>query len=88
MDRKLVNQLSNLPDTPKDLDPLQRVFVPIEKQTSDGRTVFQTLDRAVYERRQNGQIINHSKFHGTAKQRKKLRMQARKKATVIQHADN
>lgn len=74
-------QLSNLPDLPEGMNPLDRVLVPIEHSTSDGRTVMHTLDRETYERKANGQIINHSRVRG-GKKAKKARMKAR------QHANN
>jgi hypothetical protein len=72
--------LSNLPDTPEGLDPTNRVFVPIEHPTSDGRTMFRTLDTNVYERFPNGQIINRSRLRGSGKASRKARRQARQHA--------
>ena len=40
-------------DTPQikpDLDPLRRVFIPIERTTPNGTTVFKTTDNMLYLR--------------------------------------
>jgi hypothetical protein len=38
------------------IDPLRRVFVPIERETADGTTVFRTTDRELYMRHTDGSI--------------------------------
>lgn len=38
------------------IDPLKRVFVPVEKRTEKGTTVFRTLDKQVYARLEDGSI--------------------------------
>ena len=38
------------------IDPLRRVFVPIERVTPNGTTVFGTHDREVYVRLEDGSI--------------------------------
>jgi len=40
----------------KEIDPLKRWFVPIEKRTSKGTMVFRTLDGDVYARLTDGSI--------------------------------
>lgn len=47
---------STMPSAPKPLDPLRRIFVPIEKRMTDGRLAFQTSDGEQYVRAQNGVI--------------------------------
>lgn len=41
---------------PERIDPLRRVWIPIEKKRSDGVAVFQTHDRMRYERDITGAI--------------------------------
>lgn len=46
-------------DAPKEtrpLDPLRRVFVPIERKMASGQTVFRTTDQMVYARLDDGSI--------------------------------
>ena len=38
------------------LDPLRRVFVPIERRTANGMLVFRTTDKRLYARLDNGSI--------------------------------
>lgn len=38
------------------LDPLRRVFVPVERRTPNGTTVFKTHDNRVYARLEDGSI--------------------------------
>lgn len=38
------------------LDPLRRVFVPIERKTEKGTTVFRTTDKMIYARLTDGSI--------------------------------
>jgi hypothetical protein len=63
----------------KDIDPLQRVFVPIEKKTADGTIVFRTLDNQVYHRLRDGSIRRETpKING--KLARKLRAHVHRKA--------
>lgn len=38
------------------IDPLRRVFIPIERKQSDGTVRFKTHDKREYERRADGSI--------------------------------
>jgi len=59
------------------LDPLRRVFVPIEKRTLDGAWTFKTSDGEKYLRHpKTGAMVNVSKTRG-GKAAKKARRQAR-----------
>lgn len=40
----------------QEIDPLRRVFVPIEKRTSQGTWVFRTQDNEMYARLTDGSI--------------------------------
>jgi hypothetical protein len=58
------------------IDPLRRVFIPIERRTSNGTTVFKTQDKMVYARLEDGSIRRAiPKVNG--KHAKKLRAQLR-----------
>lgn len=43
-------------DQQPSIDPLRRVFVPIEKRTLNGTLVFKTHDKTIYARLDNGSI--------------------------------
>lgn len=61
----------------RNIDPLKRVFVPIEKRTSKGTLVFRTLDGDIYARLDDGSIRRaRKKVNGKVarKQRAKARM--------------
>lgn len=63
----------------KDIDPLQRVFVPIEKKTADGTIIFRTTDNQVYHRLADGSIRRETpKING--KLARKLRARVHRKA--------
>ena len=63
-------------DQQRPIDPLRRVFVPIEKKTANGTIVFCTLDKQLYARLEDGSIRRATpKMNG--KQARKLRAQAR-----------
>ena len=63
---------------PAPIDPLRRVFVPIEKRTEKGTMVFKTLDNTHYARLEDGSIRRTTpKEHGKAARRR--RAQARMK---------
>jgi hypothetical protein len=56
MDDQL-NKDQAIAGTPKpSIDPLRRVFVPIERKTPAGTWVFRTLDREMYARAGDGSI--------------------------------
>lgn len=60
------------------LDPLRRVFVPIEKRMLDGRMIFQTTDRCQYLRDDRGVIVRrYPKVNGKkAKKNRRHQRQA------------
>lgn len=73
-------------DQQRPIDPLRRVFVPIEKRTANGTLVFRTLDKQVYARLEDGSIRRTTpKMNG--KQARKLRA-ARRKADAMSGARN
>jgi len=59
------------------IDPLRRVWIPIEKKLPDGNMLFRTTDKTVYVRLQNGAIM---------RARPKLRGKAARKAERIARA--
>lgn len=69
------------------VDPLQRVFVPIEKTTGEGTRVFRTSDHQMYVRMEDGSIhrVHSAKtnLNGKAARRrqKRQRLEARTKAS-------
>lgn len=66
------------------IDPLRRVFVPIEKRTVAGTWVFRTTDRQLYARAGDGSIRRaDKKVRGKSARRadKKARL-ARSQATI------
>lgn len=63
------------------LDPLRRVFVPIEKRMTNGNMTFQTSDKERYYRTSDGVILRVApKINGkkAKKERRKLREQEKK----------
>ena len=57
------------------IDPLRRVFVPIERKTANGTTVFRTTDGEVYMRHVDGSI-RRSRPKVNGKIAKKMRRKA------------
>lgn len=53
------------------IDPLRRVFVPIEKRTAKGTIVFRTSDKTMYARLEEGGPIRRvvPKIRGKAARR-------------------
>jgi hypothetical protein len=75
-------------DQQRPIDPLRRVFVPIEKRTANGTLVFRTLDKQVYVRLEDGSIRRATpKMNG--KEARRLRAKSRAKhlqsARKVQH---
>ena len=59
-------------DTPNKapLDPLRRVWIPVEKRTTAGTLVFKTSDNTLYARLESGAIRRaHPKVKGKAARR-------------------
>ena len=44
------------PDQQKSIDPLRRVFIPVEKRNLDGTYSFKTHDKQSYVRLEDGSI--------------------------------
>ncbi|MFI5222673.1 MAG: hypothetical protein ACHQX3_00260 [Nitrospirales bacterium] len=65
-------------DTPTKppIDPLRRVFVPIEKRMTNGNLTFQTMDREQYIRTPDG-VIRRKKSKVNGKLAKKARRACR-----------
>jgi hypothetical protein len=59
------------------IDPLRRVFVPIERRDSHGDLTFRTSDGEKYYRDEHG-VIRHTTVRVNGKLAKKLRRMARK----------
>lgn len=56
--------------TTEKIDPLKRIFVPIEKRTAAGTLVFRTSDKQVYARLDDGSIRRaEKKIKGKAARR-------------------
>ena len=62
-------------DQQPSIDPLRRVFVPIEKRTPAGTLVFRTSDKTLYFRASDGSI-RHSTPKVNGKQARKMRRMA------------
>ena len=57
------------------LDPLRRVFIPIERRTKNGTIVFKTTDGELYMRHTDGSMRRvHKKVHGKAARKQRARM--------------
>lgn len=64
-------------------DPLRRVFIPVEKRTTQGTLVFRTLDKQMYARLDNGSIRRATpKVNG--KEARKARARARREVHHVQ----
>ncbi len=67
MDTQDINAPEGRSD-PKPLDPLRRVFIPIERRTANGTLVFKTTDGELYARLSDGSIRRaHPKVKGKAR---------------------
>lgn len=74
--------MSTQPSETQQIDPLRRVFVPVEKVTAAGTTVFCTSDREVYVRLSDGSIRNsRKKING--KDVRKARTAARRMSQLV-----
>lgn len=72
----------NKPSNKEPLDPLRRMFVPIEKRMTNGNMTFQTLDKERYYRTSQGVILRVApKVNGkkAKKERQRRRRQEEKK---------
>jgi len=56
MDDQLKDGSATATDQRRPIDPLRRVFIPIEKRNSKGMLVFRTHDKQLYVRMENGSI--------------------------------
>ena len=57
--------VTTAPSPQSPIDPLRRVFVPIEKRTEKGTLVFRTTDKELYFRAPDGSIRRaQPKVHG------------------------
>ncbi len=74
---------TKVPDANKPLDPLRRVFVPIEKKMLNDNWTFKTLDKERYYRTSAGVILRVApKINGkrAKKDRQKRRQQEKTNA--------
>ena len=72
----LVTQV--IADQQPPIDPLRRVWIPVEKRTSAGTLVFRTSDKTLYFRAPDGSI-RHSvpKVNGKESRRARGRLRSR-----------